>query len=68
VTMRIKFFDIDWDTSTDSDEYENVDAPILPDEVTLDVEEDIDVDLEGADILSDKYGFCIHAFSWDYDN
>lgn len=36
----------------------------LPDIVTVEicVNDKIDIDLEGADILSDEYGYCVHSF------
>lgn len=52
----IKFYNIDWDT--DGEEVS------LPTEVILEVENDVDVSLEGADLLSDKYGWCINGFTF----
>ena len=61
--MLVKFSHIDWDTSSDD---ENDDVPVLPKEITIEVDDDVNVDTEGADILSDHFGFCINGFSWDY--
>jgi hypothetical protein len=55
--MKVRFYNIEWDTDG-----ENVD---LPNEVTLDVDNDLDVANEGADALSDKYDFCVHCFKFD---
>lgn len=52
----IRFFNIDWDT--DGEEVN------LPKEVILEVENDVDVSLEGADLLSDKYGWCVNGFTF----
>lgn len=54
--MNIQFFNIVWDTDG-----EVVD---LPTEVTLEVAADLVVSLEGADTLTDKYGYCVHSFEF----
>ena len=53
---KIKFYNVNWDTDG---KYNN-----LPTEVLLKVDEDIDVSLEGADLLSDEYGFCVNSFNF----
>lgn len=54
---KVRFYDIKWDTD---------DVEIdLPTEVVLDVECTVDVLEEGADILSDKYGWCVFSFLTD---
>jgi hypothetical protein len=60
--MKVKFFNIKWDTESDFD-----DEPVdLPTELTLDVPDDeIDLDFEGADMLSDKTGFCVFSFEYE---
>jgi hypothetical protein len=63
--MKVRFFNIDWDTSDNSDELAATDAPELPEEVILDVPEGTDLENEGADILSDQYGFCVNSFNFD---
>ncbi|MDO8416572.1 MAG: hypothetical protein Q7S87_10225 [Agitococcus sp.] len=55
--MDIRFFNIKWDTDGETVE--------LPQEVTVTVEEDVDIPLSGADILSDKYEFCVISFSFE---
>ena len=59
--MNIRFHNIQWDTS--GDDSEQVDVG-LPTEVTLEVDDDLDVSTEGADVLSDKYGFCVFGFDY----
>ena len=58
--VNIKFEDIQWDCPI-----EVACTMELPTEVTLEVEvdEDFDVNLEGADVLSDKYGWCVQSFN-----
>jgi hypothetical protein len=55
--MKVRFYDINWDTDGASHD--------LPKEVTMHVDDDIDVSLEGADALSDKYGWCINSFNFE---
>ena len=55
--MRVRFFDISWDTDG-----EDVD---LPTDVTLEVDEDIDLDTQGADELSDEFGWCVFGFNYE---
>jgi hypothetical protein len=55
--MQVRFSNINWDT--DGTEVD------LPDEVTLDVDDDLDVDEAGADVLSDHYGWCVLNFNWE---
>lgn len=61
----ITFTDISWDKDGQKVK--------LPNEVTLNIE-DVDIDLgdspkdaialEGADVLSDKYGWCVNSFNF----
>lgn len=53
----IRFYDIQWDT-------DGVLIDSLPEETTIEVDNDTDVSLEGADILSDKFGWCVDSFSF----
>jgi hypothetical protein len=59
-TQKVRFFNIVWDTDGRFVE--------LPSEVTLEVPKDKDVDLEGADCLSDKYDWCVHSFDFEVVN
>jgi hypothetical protein len=55
--MKVRFYDIDWDT----DGY----AVDLPSETTLEVDDDLELSTQGADVLSDKYGWCVNSFNFD---
>jgi hypothetical protein len=57
--MKVKFYNIVWDLHHTDNEVG------LPNEVILEVDDDIDVSLEGADCLSDKFGWCVSSFSFD---
>ena len=39
--------------------------PEMPSECVLDVDDDLDLDEEGADALSDRYGFCVSGCSYE---
>ena len=66
---NIKCYDIEWDTETE----DGIEAPELPSEVEVEIDED---DFEGfkddsdalddiiCDKLSDKIGWLVKAFSW----
>lgn len=51
--MRVKFYDIEWDTDGEPTD--------LPRVVVLDVPDDTNIWEDGADLLSDQYGFCISS-------
>ena len=51
---RYRLFDIDWDTDG-----EDVD---LPSEVIVEIDDDQDIVYDGADALSDQYGWCVNSF------
>jgi len=55
--MKVRFFNIVWDTDGEA-----VDLPV---EVEMVVEADLDVAEDGADVLSDTYGFCVFSFEWE---
>lgn len=61
--MKIRFFDINWDTDSKSEDI--VDDVDLPTDVIMDIDADVDVQEDGADILSDKYGFCVNSFNYE---
>lgn len=65
--MRVRFYNIQWDTTDDNDEGESPSAADLglPEEVTLDVDDDLCLETEGADVLSDRYGFCVFGFNFE---
>lgn len=58
--MKVKCFNILWDTDGESQ-----DKLGLPDTVTIDMDEGADVAEEGADVLSDQHGFCVHSFEFE---
>lgn len=55
-TKEIAFTDIQWET--------DVSDAGMPTTVSIvvDADDDTDFEAEGADILSDKYGFCVVSF------
>lgn len=57
---QVRFFDIQWDTDG-----AKIDA--LPKETTIDVvmDDNTDIALEGADMLSDKFGWCVSSFHFN---
>lgn len=56
--MNIKFYNIAWD-----DDGEGVN---LPDSFTTTINnQDFNPSLEGADLLSDKFGFCVKGFNFE---
>lgn len=61
---RYKFFNIKWDMTND-DEDDDDGTPELPNSVELDVLEDFNAVNEGADLLSDIYGFCVFSFEFE---
>lgn len=54
---RIKFSEIEW--QTDGEEVE------LPSSVVLEVSDGFDVEENGADLLSDKYGWLVESYLWE---
>ena len=52
----VRFYDIDWDTDGD-------DAGLPTDTICF-VEDDCDLENEGADVLSDNFGFCVKGCSF----
>ena len=54
--MRVHASNILWDT--DGDE-----SVKLPHETIIDIDNDSDMNMETADYLSDKYGYCVIALT-----
>ena len=54
--MRVRASNILWDT--DGDE-----SVKLPHETIIDIDNDSDMNMETADYLSDKYGYCVIALT-----
>lgn len=63
--MKVRFYEIEWDTSTDDEEMATIEPPSLPLETVLEVDDDTDLEDNGADVLSDKYGFCVFSFEFE---
>jgi hypothetical protein len=55
--MKVKVMNIDWDTDGES-----VD---LPTEVVVDMDADLELSLEIANAVSDRYGFCINKCDFE---
>lgn len=56
--MKVHFFDIKWDTDGEKVQ--------LPSEVVMMInDEEMDISIEGADLLSDKFGWCVNSFRFD---
>lgn len=55
--MLVKFSNIRWDTDGE--------AIKLPNTTILVVDDDIDLDTQGADVLSDKFGWCVFSFEYE---
>ena len=62
--MKVRFFNIQWDTTDDDFPDGNPDVS-LPAEITCEVEDDLDVAYEGADVLSDREGWCVFGFEYE---
>ena len=56
--ITVHFTDINWDTDGEFIEH-------LPTETTLTMEDDADISLEGANLLSDEYGWCVNSFNFE---
>jgi hypothetical protein len=57
--IKVKFYNIDWDT-----EGQDID---LPNQVTLEITENFDLEQCGANLLSDQYGYCVNSFIFEID-
>lgn len=60
-TKKVLFSNIVWDTDG-----EEVDG--LPDRVEMEVADDTDFVLEGTNLLSNKYGWCVVSCSFEFLN
>lgn len=70
--MKVKFFDIDWDLDDLNKRERKEVLSFLPSQPIIEVDDDTDINEEGADILSDEYGYCVYGFdyeilSYDFD-
>lgn len=55
--MQVRVYNIKWDT--DGEEVN------LPSEVTIDINDGVDLQYEIADHLSDEYGWCVFSYSFE---
>ena len=56
---RVRFFCILWDVDDDED------LVHLPSACTVEVEDEFNVHMDGADLLSDRFGWCVEAFLYE---
>jgi hypothetical protein len=57
--MIVRFCNIKWDTDGRSAK-----SLKLPSTVTVEIDDDCDIEEEGADLLSDQYGWCIRSLNY----
>lgn len=57
-TKKYQFYDIDWDVD-DEESFAS-----LPVDLIANLDANINIESEGADFLSDKYGFCVNGFQY----
>ncbi|MCA3266182.1 MAG: hypothetical protein ING19_08945 [Azospirillum sp.] len=57
MTKIVKLTDIVWDT--DGEDPEDLG---LPNETVIELDDEADPNMEGADALSDKFGYCVWSF------
>jgi len=63
--MNVRFYNIDW-VVDDLELEENEVPPTLPKECIIrEIDEEVDITYEGADILSDRYGFFVNNFNFE---
>jgi len=55
--MKLRLFNIEWDTDG-----EDVD---LPDEVIVNVDDDFDPEEDAADLLSERYDWCVEDLEFE---
>lgn len=63
--MEVMFFDIDWDLDDLTARERKEVRSFLPSQPIIEVDDDVDIYEEGADILSDEYGYCVHDFDYE---
>jgi hypothetical protein len=64
--MKVRCFDIDWDTSNGTGESSPTAAECgLPSETIMEMDDDTDVEEEGTDYLSDEFGYCVFGFNFE---
>jgi len=60
MSMRILVTKIDWDTDGELPK-----SLGLPDTVEVNMPDDSDPAYEIADVLSDKFGWCVNSYQWN---
>ena len=55
-----RFYDIDWDTDGTSPRLLG-----LPESLIMELADDVDPEMDGADLLSDKFGYCVVSFNFE---
>lgn len=64
--MQVQFRKIKWDTGTDCNGKKlSRKSCNLPTHCILNMDNDSDVEYDGADALSDKFGFCVFSFEFN---
>lgn len=63
--MKVRFFDIDWDLDDLNNRERKEALSFLPKAPVICVDDDTDINEEGADILSDEYGYCVYGFDYE---
>lgn len=63
--MKVRFFDIDWDLDDLTTREKKEVLSFLPTLPIINVDDDVDINEEGADILSDHYGYCVYNFDYE---
>lgn len=63
--MKVRFFDIDWDLEDLNNREKKEVLSYLPTQPIIEVDDDVDINEEGADILADHYGYCVYDFDYE---
>lgn len=60
--MKIKVTDIVYDTESDGEIHTDLD---LPTEMIINLEGDVDIEDEIANVISDKTGWCVQGYNYE---
>lgn len=63
--MKVRFFDIEWDLDDLNKRERKEVLSYLPTNPIIEVDDNMDINEEGADILADTYGYCVHDFDYE---
>ena len=55
--MKVNFFNIKWDV-------DNQKVEGLPLDTVMEIDDDTDIENDGADLLSDEFGWCVIGFDY----